>query len=86
MQAVSDCTLNHHPFLLKAVAAQMFPWSRCVPIQTSLNSEESLLAIEVLDEALSKQNYLKLTMNTIKHWFSGISTIALQNWVFLIQI
>lgn len=37
-----------------------------MPVQSLLNLEESLLVIEVLDEALSKQNYLKLTMNTVK--------------------
>lgn len=56
-----------------------------MPVQSPLNLEESLLVIEVLDEALSKQNYLKLTMNTVKKkkiFFSGISTTALQKFFY----
>lgn len=60
MRAVLQCLTDPEPFILFPLRLGQLTrfQSLCVPVQSPLDSEERLLVIAALDEALSKQNYL----------------------------
>lgn len=60
VRAVLQCLTDPEPFIPSpSRLGQLTPFqSHCVPIHSPLDSEERLIVIEALDEALSKQNYL----------------------------